>query len=307
MGKVFSLPAAGDSRGSLADEFFLAPFSVLSAREGFWCSRKAHWLGLGIHSEAGRAPGNYGSIPKTDYLRKTPGDASVFDPVLAEACYRWFCPPDGQIIDPFAGGSVRGIVAHSLGYRYWGCDLRPEQIGANRLQADQVSPSNLPEWVCADALDAVPTAPEADFVFSCPPYGDLEKYSDDPRDLSTMEYHRFIAVYKRIILRCWKRLRPDRFACFVVGEFRDRKGFYRNFVGDTIKAFYNCGFSYYNEIILLTQLGSLPMRVGNQFRCSRKIGKTHQNVLVFVKGDPRRATKAISSVPLAVAPETIHN
>ncbi len=36
---------------------------------------------------------------------------SIFDPVLCELAYRWFCPPGGLILDPFAGGSVRGIVA----------------------------------------------------------------------------------------------------------------------------------------------------------------------------------------------------
>ena len=36
---------------------------------------------------------------------------SIFDPVLCELAYRWSCPQGGTIIDPFAGGSVRGVVA----------------------------------------------------------------------------------------------------------------------------------------------------------------------------------------------------
>ena len=39
---------------------------------------------------------------------------SIFDPVLCELVYRWFCPSKGKILDPFAGGSVRGIVAAHL-------------------------------------------------------------------------------------------------------------------------------------------------------------------------------------------------
>ena len=42
---------------------------------------------------------------------------SIFDPVLCEIAYRWFCPPAGRVLDPFAGGSVRGIVAALLGRR----------------------------------------------------------------------------------------------------------------------------------------------------------------------------------------------
>ena len=59
---------------------------------------------------------------------------SIFDPVLCELNYRWFCPPGGVILDPFAGGSVRGIVASVLGYRYHGAELRGEQVEANRAQ-----------------------------------------------------------------------------------------------------------------------------------------------------------------------------
>lgn len=34
----------------------------------------------------------------------------------------------GTILDPFAGGSVRGIVANFLGFNYTGLELRPEQV-----------------------------------------------------------------------------------------------------------------------------------------------------------------------------------
>ena len=44
---------------------------------------------------------------------------------------------------------------------------------------------------------------------------------------------------------------------------------------------------YYNEIILMNVAGSMPMRVNRQFTTSRKVGKVHQNVLVFFKGDPK--------------------
>src|SRR5262249_13125943 len=111
---------------------------------------------------------------------------SIFDPVLCELSYRWFCPSGGQVLDPFSGGSVRGIVAGCLGYKYWGCDLRAEQVEENEKQAKKIQPAVRPQWFTGDALECVQDAPLADFIFSCPPYGDLEVYSDDPNDLSTM-------------------------------------------------------------------------------------------------------------------------
>lgn len=223
---------------------------------------------------------------------------SIFDPVLCELAYRWWCPPGGLILDPFAGGSVRGIVASKLGRRYFGCELRAEQVAANRDQADRICDDPMPVWHVGDSRDIVAHAAgiEADFLFSCPPYADLEVYSDDPQDLSTLAYADFREAYFHIVAESAKLLRNDRFACFVVGEVRGKDGSYYGFVPDTIEAFRRAGLAFYNEAILVTAAGSLPIRAGKQFDASRKLGKTHQNVLVFVKGDAKRVTEAIGPV-----------
>ena len=223
---------------------------------------------------------------------------SIFDPVLCELAYRWFSPPDGLVLDPFAGGSVRGIVAAKLDRNYVGVDLREEQVAANEAQAKAIcNGGRRPEWYCGDSVDVLASLPvAADFIFSCPPYGDLEVYSEDARDLSTMEHHTFLATYKLIIHRACKLLKPNRFACFVVGDFRDGRGVYRNFVSETIAAFLEQGLHLYNEAILVTAVGSLPIRAGKIFSAGRKLGKSHQNVLVFVKGDPKQAAQACGEV-----------
>jgi hypothetical protein len=225
---------------------------------------------------------------------------SVFDPVLCELAYRWWCPPAGAVLDPFAGGSVRGIVAGRLGLDYIGVDLRPEQVAANQEQAEVIGPGDRgrpPVWVTGDSRDITPAWPaegqEFDLVFSCPPYYDLEQYSDDPDDLSNAaDYDRFTADYRQIIARACARLAPDRFAVFVVGEIRDSRGLYRGLVGDTIAAFEAAGLTFYNEAILVTSVGSLALRAARIFSGGRKLGKSHQNVLVFCKGDWRRAAEA---------------
>ena len=295
--------------GPVSERFTMPPFTILDARNGEWQDRKRAWIAVGIKSEEGRDAvayqiGNHAEWMATKdgtsasamricggYDDKSTGTAgtSIFDPTLCELAVRWFSPAGGQIVDPFAGGSVRGIVAGCLGRNYWGCDLRPEQVAANEAQADDIEPQVRPVWVCGDSMETLSSAPEADFVFSCPPYGDLEKYSNDPRDLSAMEWHTFVAAYKRIILRAVLKMKPDSFACFVVGDFRDGRGFYRNFVSETIDGFEQAGARLYNEAILATAVGTAAMRVTKQFETSRKMAKTHQNVLVFCKGDPRAA------------------
>jgi hypothetical protein len=226
---------------------------------------------------------------------------SIFDPVLCEIAYSWFCPPAGSILDPFAGGSVRGIIAAYLGRGYTGIDLRPEQVTANEEQAQAIVPDNMPAWIVGDSRTAIP-AVEYDFVFSCPPYYDLEQYSDVAADLSNAaDYDSFILAYRQIIQTSVDRLRPDSFACFVVGDIRDDHGIYRNFVGDTVNAFQDAGAGLYNEAILVTAVGSLPIRVGRQFEAGRKLGKTHQNVLIFYKGEPGRIRERLGEVDISAA------
>lgn len=212
---------------------------------------------------------------------------SIFDPVLCELIYKWFCPNGGHILDPFAGGSVRGIVASVLDHSYTGLDLSLAQIEANREQAGQIVPAKQPEWIIGDSWVCdllLPRGKHYDLVFSCPPYHDLEKYTDDPGDLSNMSWDMFKLRYKAIIEKCILRLNNNRFACFVVSEIRDDNGAYKGLVPYTIECFVRGGARYYNEMILVNVVGSLPIRIAGQF-ANRKIGRTHQNVLVFYKGD----------------------
>jgi len=157
-----------------------------------------------------------------------------------------------------------------------------------------------PIWHTENSLNIDTICKEpVDFIFSCPPYFDLEVYSDNPQDLSTLEWDEFLSQYRTIIKKSIDLLKEDRFACFVVGDIRDKKGFYRNFVGETIKAFEDAGAKYYNEGILITSVGSLPIRINKQFQSGRKLGKTHQNYLVFFKGDPRKIKNIFGELDLS--------
>lgn len=216
---------------------------------------------------------------------------SIFDPVLCEVVYNWFCPADGIVFDPFAGGSVRGVVAEMLGRHYIGIDLSEKQVDANQMNADKLGVC--PAWHCDDSRNADKYIPDgsADMVFTCPPYHNLEKYSDHPLDLSNMNYSDFLEAYGDIIAVACRKLKDDRFAVFVVGDIRDSKGAYRDFISETKRLFQNEGLFLYNENILLEQYGTAPMRAANNF-VRRKTTKVHQNVLVFYKGE----IKAISDV-----------
>lgn len=283
-----------EQKGDLKLEFGANPFTILDTKDGLWQARKRKWLNLGIQSEIGRDVVTYHMKDWADRKgkegtlsgNKLPSDTSIFDPVLCELMYRWFCPVGGRILDPFAGGSVRGIVANYLGYKYSGIEIRQEQVDSNREQALDILPiDNQPQWYVGDSnvlLDDEWNEP-FDMVFTCPPYADLEKYSDLKGDISNMDYDDFMFALESIIRKSCKLLKSGGMAVMVVGEVRDRTGNYYGFVADVIKAFQRCkGMGFYNDAILATSLASAALRAGGNMK-SGKLVKVHQNVLMFKK------------------------
>lgn len=275
--------------GSLVSKFMVPPMSVLDTRQGYWQDRKRQWLSLGIKSEVGRNDDLLGldAIVQRDRMKLS--GTSIFDPLLCELMYRWFCTDGGSILDPFAGGSVRGIVATKLGYDYTGIELRKEQVESNIENANSIELEKQPIWINGDSnaeLDKIST--QFDMIMSCPPYADLEVYSDDPSDLSNMPYDKFIETYRSIIKKAVDKLKEDSFAVFVVGEVRDKKtGEYIGFVKDTMNAFMDAGAVLYNEAVIINAGGTAGLRAGRYFNISRKLCKTHQNILVFYKGNTK--------------------
>ena len=272
---------------SLRDKWQEPPFTRLDAVSGSWQKRKQKWLRTGIKSELGRE----GALCLAQGLneldpRKSYTGTSVFDPVLCELMYKWFCPENGEILDPFAGGSVRGIVSNYLGYKYTGIELRKIQVDHNREQArDLLDITNQPNWYVGDSNEVLNGFnKEFDFVFSCPPYMNLEVYSELPNDLSNMNDNDFIKVYESIIDKTCKLLKKGGMACFVVGDIRDKKGYYKDFITITKLAFYKARLKLYNEAILLENgLNTAAMRADRQFNSGKKLVKVHQNILIFKK------------------------
>jgi hypothetical protein len=311
----------------LADRYGFPPFSVIDRRSGHWQKRKRKWNALGLDSSAGRPEGlllsskslaQLGNPGQYDTLNST----SVFDPCLCELAYDWFSAPGARVLDPFTGGSVRGVVASRLGRPYTGLDLSRSQVEANYaqigladpecpplwLQNDGGSQAELDDWTLPDGDRVREPLPEvaqhgADFVFSCPPYYDLESYSDGPADLSAMTYPEFLDMYGAIIAGAVNVLLPDRFAAWVISDVRDTRGYYRGLVADSIKAFEAAGARLYNDIIITDPVGSVAVRAARPFDSSRKVARLHQHMLVFVKGDPKRASRDLNcQIEAAEAP-----
>jgi 16S rRNA G966 N2-methylase RsmD len=298
-----------DLKDSLKDSYIIPPFSIFDTRQGYWQDRKRKWIEYIGDSGKGRDDNLLGEGLKLLAQRSSQGKSyksgvgltgtSVFDPVLTEICYSWFCPKGGAILDCFAGGSVRGLIASIKGYSYEGVDLSKKQIEENRKRAKELKAKNV-IWHIGDSKDIkkIVSKKKYDMIFSCPPYYDLEVYSDGENDISTKSsYEEFLKDYETIIKNSLDLLKDNRFAVFTVGDIRDKNGFYRGFVKDTIDIFNRNGASFYNDIILINALTTAPLRARKSFNQNRKVTKVHQNVLVFLKGNADAIKQSIQDLP----------
>jgi ParB-like chromosome segregation protein Spo0J len=320
----------------LSDQFLVAPFTVLDGRQGWWQDRRRQWLALGLRSEEGRfdaegrsETGRAAFASETGWRRSNaqthgtrelqeriigrklsneeivadspPSAVSIFDPVLCELIYRWFSPPSGQVVDPFAGGSVRGIVAAVLGRYYRGNDLAERQVLANIEQATELLPAasapGSAVWTAGDSAEWSVEPDSADLLFTCPPYYDTEVYTGHERDLSGMTPEGFDEVYARILARAAAALHPNRFAVIVTGDSRSRKTrLLRDLRGSTVRAMQAAGLGYCSGAVHVTPAWSMATSAGRQFRATRALGRIHEDVMVFVKGTPQAAAKACGTI-----------
>ena len=288
----------------LKDRYGWPPFSVLNTISHDWQRRKDEWEVLFQDSTVGRDVKRYNATPTNTFSArganaKKAESVSEFDPYLAELMYRWFSTENAKILDPFAGGCVRGVVASVLGRKYTGIDLSLKQVEANRTQYSQLQDryTNLAGtalWVPGDAEEVLDRTEDNyfDMVFTCPPYYNLEQYTKDPADLSRLPtYTEFLHKYSSILYKATQKLMDNAFFVIVVSEVRaECRGVensqYLGLVPDTIHILRDkCSLHYYNELILYNNLGSLPIRAPKQFDRTRKIGRCHQNILVFYKGN----------------------
>jgi hypothetical protein len=118
---------------------------------------------------------------------------------------------------------------------------------------------------------------------TCPPYYDLEQYSDLPNDLSNLgTYWEFNAGMQFSANAHFKHLKPGAFACIVVGNFRDKKGEIVDFRSHTVENFREAGFVFHQEVILSKNFGSAAKRSANSWK-GLKLVPIHEFLLVFRK------------------------
>lgn len=277
----------------LADRFIVPPFTVLDTRQGEWQARKKVWSEYLKEEGESRENTLSGSDHESSIYQNMKGGVSLFNPVIAEVMFHWFSPEKGNILDPFAGDIRKGAVAGFLKHNFTGIEIRPEQFDINNNQIKRLKLNDNVKYICDSGTNLLKHIEEKsqDLIFSCPPYYDLEEYSKMEDDASNQEtYQDFIKILDDAFSDGIKTLKDNRFAVVVVGDLRNKDGYYYNFHEDIKYIFNKSGMLLYNELILVEPIGLNAMRANATMK-SRKVPKVHQNILVFYKPETKELPK----------------
>lgn len=208
------------------------------------------------------------------------GKCSVFNPHLAQMILSAYCEPKSKIYDPFGGGGTRGYIATKMGHLYTGVEIRSEEVERIKKQ--------MKEWdiyfnmINGDSTTYCPTE-KYDFVYTCPPYYDLELYSDLENDLSNApSYKDYLILLKKVMENTFNLLKNNCFAIFVVGNFRNKKGNLEHLNGDLINIAKEVGFKLWDELIWCGASNVALTRCG-KFEKNRKSVRMHEYIIVLKK------------------------
>jgi len=211
---------------------------------------------------------------------------SIFNPAVASWILNCFAPDSGTCFDPFAGGGTRAIMAAKHGLQYVGVELRANEALETRRRAEANDCTSSVDIMVGDARDCTADmdAGVMDFLITCPPYWNLEKYDGGPGDLSMIEdCDAFFEQMAIVVRECYRLLRPGALACWVIGLHRHPDGTLAPLHHSLSHIHAQAGFALQEEIVLSHKNNGAVQRVGNFERGKRRLIRTHEYVMVYRK------------------------
>lgn len=200
-----------------------------------------------------------------------------FLPIRAKAIYERFCPENGIIYDYSAGfgGRMLGALSSNNNYKYIAVQPNSDtyynllQLGqiiegiTNRTNSFQIYKQGSENFIPKEKID---------FAFSCPPFFDLQKYSNQPTQsiIKFPQYEDWLKYYvKPTIKNCYNSLKQN--GIFATDLMNYKKGNTKIYlIEDWLKLAQQEGF-------VLKQI------CNNNTRNRKKQDDDKQKILVFTK------------------------
>ncbi len=161
---------------------------------------------------------------------------------------RFFTKKDGKVLDPFVGVGSTIKACLELERDGYGVELSPDwyEITKKRLWAESDLEIDNQHLICGDSRNVKGFFKKDffDLIVTSPPYwnilekkdhkakerevnGHATKYSESEKDLGNIgEYDLFLKELSKIFFNCYDLLKPGKYMCIVVSDFRHKSEFY---------------------------------------------------------------------------------
>ena len=183
--------------------------------------------------------------PEAKYKKMHPAPYSFTDIMKL---IRFFTKKNGKVLDPFigVGSTIKACV--ELEREGYGVELSTEwfEITKKRLLAESGVEIDDEHLICGDSRKVKDFFKKEsfDFIVTSPPYwnilekkdhkaneravnGHATKYSENENDLGNIgDYEEFLNELSKIFFNCYDLLKPGKYMCIVVSDFRHKSEFY---------------------------------------------------------------------------------
>ncbi len=183
--------------------------------------------------------------PEAKYEKMHPAPYSFTDIIKL---IKFFTKKDGKVLDPFLGigSTIKACVESER--EGFGVELSPKwsKITKKRLSVESNYDLDDDHLICGDSRELKSHFKKNffDFVVTSPPYwnilekkdhkanervlnGHETKYSENKKDLGNIDdYNKFLEELSKIFLDCHDLLKPGKYMCIIVSDFRHKSEFY---------------------------------------------------------------------------------
>jgi hypothetical protein len=197
---------------------------------------------------------------------------SNFPREVGDLSYALYLRKSSLVFDPFAGWGERGALAKIHDKKYCGYDISAEAIGqaSHRYQVN----NTLADSRCADI-------PVFDGLLTCPPYWNLETYSDIGIE-NAPSFAVFCREMRLVWRRCFDAAKKGALFCVQVGDWRS-DGEYFDLTYQTMRAFDDMGAEPVDSVVISRKrITKIKIMVPQAVRLGYTV-KVHETLLVYRK------------------------
>ena len=218
---------------------------------------------------------------------------SSFPKDITKIYVYFFTNKGDTVLDPFSGHNSRMSAVVETKRNYIGYDICEPYVNVINEAYEKYKLMGVPVGNLTMHFESSENIMEednsVDFIFTSPPFWNVEYYNDDPRQLGgrlshkgERTYEEFLEGYQRVINQCARVLKSGHYIGFNVEDIH-RDGKLILFSMDTIKAFQNAGLTI-SDIVITPYTSSakmfqIPKILNSHF------GKTHGYIIFARKGD----------------------